>query len=660
MIRTLGMRLPQAFRRTVVLLIVLVLGVLALTRGPHGPEVLAKDEEESAKKAGLPAALALVPPDAIGFFHLRVADLWKSDLGKRYRTRFPREADGLEKGIKKALSLSPANIESCTTLYPSSGPWFFFTGMGRAEKDVIRGEKNEKPVDSSKKKEPDSKEEKKEEKPDAQQPVQVSALASHHTDELNDVALGPPPLIITTVKPYDRDAVLEAIAPNGQKFTYKGKTYYSKAPKSSFAWGVYFVGKRTFVIGPLGRLRQLVDNIVSGESRGPLHRALRLAAEKHLLAGGMQLVAKEGKKIRDNWTEMLLGQSKFGAVGRALQPLLQMETAAFTVDLNGELRANARLDFTDEKRSKKAVGAVDDALALLRIFGIGSLESSIQFALEELDESKAQETAMWQMLLAKKFGSAVRGAQVERNGKTVRIAVRAKINAQALDEQAKVALKAWKSDTRIMDAIRRTKVKNDLRQIGLAMHNYNDTYKFLPAASFQGEPALPTKNFHRGLSWRVAILPFIEQQELYRKFKLDEPWDSEHNKKLLKYMPKIFAPPRGVKSNVPFGTFYQVFVGNGAAFEPKENASIPRTFPDGTANTILIVEASKAVPWTKPEDIPYDPKKPLPKLGAAFENGFFVLMGDASTRFVKNSISKETLHAAITRAGGEVLGSDWE
>jgi hypothetical protein len=115
-----------------------------------------------------------------------------------------------------------------------------------------------------------------------------------------------------------------------------------------------------------------------------------------------------------------------------------------------------------------------------------------------------------------------------------------------------------------------------------------------------------------------------------------------------------------VKTDVPFGTFYQAFVGNGAAFEPKEVSSIPRSFQDGTSNTILIVEANKAVPWTKPEDIPYDPKKPLPKLGAAFENGFFVLMADASTHFIKNTVSKKTLHAAITRAGGEVLGSDWE
>jgi len=158
-------------------------------------------------------------------------------------------------------------------------------------------------------------------------------------------------------------------------------------------------------------------------------------------------------------------------------------------------------------------------------------------------------------------------------------------------------------------------------------------------------------------------LPFIEQGALgalYNQFHLDEPWDSPHNIKLLDKMPKIYAPPRGVKNKVKYGTFYQAFVGNGAAFDQKQEMSIPRSFPDGTANTILLVEASKAVPWTKPEDIPYNPKKPLPKLGAAFDNGFFVLMADASTRFIKNTISKETLHAAITRAGGEVLGSDWD
>jgi hypothetical protein len=233
------------------------------------------------------------------------------------------------------------------------------------------------------------------------------------------------------------------------------------------------------------------------------------------------------------------------------------------------------------------------------------------------------------------------------------VVLRAKMDPDTLDEEVQAALKDWKSDDRIAAALKRRKIQNDLRQLGIAMHNHNDTYKFLPP------PATQDKNGKPLLSWRVAILPFIEQENLYRQFKQDEPWDSEHNKKLLAMMPKVFAPPRGVKTKDKYSTFYQVFVGNGAAWENGRKMSIPRDFTDGTSNTILLVEAGKAVPWTKPEDIPYDPKKPLPKLGAAFEKGFFVVLADASVRLIKNTISQETLHAAITRAGGETLGIDW-
>lgn len=78
---------------------------------------------------------------------------------------------------------------------------------------------------------------------------------------------------------------------------------------------------------------------------------------------------------------------------------------------------------------------------------------------------------------------------------------------------------------------------NKLKQFGLACQNYHDTNDALPGniADKDGKPLL---------SWRIAILPFIEQQALYEQFKRDEPWDSEHNKKLIEKMPKLYAPVR--------------------------------------------------------------------------------------------------------------------
>jgi hypothetical protein len=107
-------------------------------------------------------------------------------------------------------------------------------------------------------------------------------------------------------------------------------------------------------------------------------------------------------------------------------------------------------------------------------------------------------------------------------------------------------------------------------------------------------------------SWRVLILPYIEQDDLYQEFRLNEPWDSPHNCRLLGKMPGTYAPPAGKAWQVPaYHTVCHVFVGRGAAFEGREGLRLPRDFTDGTSNTLLVVEAGKPVPWSKPENLAY-------------------------------------------------------
>src|SRR5205085_607175 len=103
---------------------------------------------------------------------------------------------------------------------------------------------------------------------------------------------------------------------------------------------------------------------------------------------------------------------------------------------------------------------------------------------------------------------------------------------------------------------------NNLKQIGLAFHNYADQKDGFPAAAITGPGGKPL------LSWRVAILPYIEQQALYQKFKLDEPWDSPHNKELIKYMPTVYACPSRNRDAEPGMTAYRVFAGKDTLLEP--------------------------------------------------------------------------------------------
>jgi hypothetical protein len=203
---------------------------------------------------------------------------------------------------------------------------------------------------------------------------------------------------------------------------------------------------------------------------------------------------------------------------------------------------------------------------------------------------------------------------------------------------------------RTTDLDRALSAKN-LGNLGLAMHNYHDANGALPGA------AILDKNGKPLLSWRVAVLPYVEELKLYQEFKLDEPWDSKHNKTLIAKMPKLYAPTIQGKPKKPNTTYYQVFTGPDALFTTKTKFSLRfQNVTDGTSNTAMIVEAAEPVVWSKPDDVAYDAKKALPKLGGLFAEGFHVTVGDGSARWIGRKTAKQAaLRALITPAGGEVF-----
>jgi hypothetical protein len=206
---------------------------------------------------------------------------------------------------------------------------------------------------------------------------------------------------------------------------------------------------------------------------------------------------------------------------------------------------------------------------------------------------------------------------------------------------------------KVREAATRLESMNNLKQIALAMAKYQDANNGrFPAA------AICDKNGKPLLSWRVAILPYIEQEHLYEQFKLDEPWDGPNNIRLLANVVRIYMLP-GDNTTPSDHTHYQVFVGNGAAFD-KTRGHSRQDFRDGISNTILVVAAEKAVPWTKPEDVDFDPNKPLlPLMSRHFRGGFPVALADGSVHLIPLNISENSLKAAITRNGGEGNLRNW-
>ncbi len=152
------------------------------------------------------------------------------------------------------------------------------------------------------------------------------------------------------------------------------------------------------------------------------------------------------------------------------------------------------------------------------------------------------------------------------------------------------------------EAARRAQSTNNLRQLSMATITYESAFNKLPErynVDANGKPLL---------SWRVHLLPYLGQQALYQQFKLDEPWDSDHNKKLIEQMPGLYNNPN---LNQPGMTNYLIPYGPGALYEDRTPVALDKVIATvGSSNTVLFVEAdaNQAVPWTKPDDLRLDPQ----------------------------------------------------
>ena len=156
------------------------------------------------------------------------------------------------------------------------------------------------------------------------------------------------------------------------------------------------------------------------------------------------------------------------------------------------------------------------------------------------------------------------------------------------------------------EAARRSQSTNNMRQIGLALLNYHDTQRAFPArANFdKGKPLLSC----------ASTVALLRPAALYKQFHLDEPWNSEHNRKLIPMMPALFRNPSALPR--PGMTHYLGVAGKGLMFDGAEGREIA-DISDGTSNTIMVVEINddRAAIWTQPGDWKSDPDHPLAGLG---------------------------------------------
>jgi hypothetical protein len=422
-------------------------------------------------------------------------------------------------------------------------------------------------------------------------------------------------LILTLRKPIDGDKVLQNLLLSAKVRMIHGQKVYAESVRVGFARA----DGKTLVLGSMGMIEKLLDP----ETALPAGN-LALTIEKarsHHLAGYL-----DPKELAE------MAAKDLPAAMAPVRPLLASKSGQFWAKLGLESQLHAQMEFADDKATERGRKSLNG----LRALGALSLSS--------LGDAYAATSKPLGAFL-NKVGKVLDESEVEQKGNQVSMKLTFTIEKGELNTLIKEAILP------LREMALKQQMANHFKQLGIAMHAYNDTTGTFPTATTYD------KDGKALLSWRVHVLPYIEQQALYNEFKLDEPWDSAHNKKLLAKMPALYAVP-GKKPAIEGGTRIQGFVGKGAFFEGKRGLGIG-SFTDGLSNTFMLVEAEREVPWTKPDDLPFDPDaKMLPKLGGAFPGGFHALFGDGSVRFLKSTTKPETLKLYIQRNDGMVIPND--
>jgi len=375
--------------------------------------------------------------------------------------------------------------------------------------------------------------------------------------------------------------------------------------------------------------------LASRRSTGAVHRMLAKTSTEHHVTTVVTL-----DPMREFIAEQL---TQVPPLPLPLNTLRQIPSLLESVELNMKL-IGPGTELKLHAKSAKAAQDLERIFSNNLAFGKQMLLTQMAQQINDQEEVFREAALVYFRRVASLFEEMIRP---ERDGKTLTFRSDGDAATQVATTGILVAL-LLPAVQAAREAARRTQSKNNMKQIMLAMHNHHDAKGRLPAA------ANYDKDGKRLLSWRVHVLPFIEQGELYRQFHLDEPWDSEHNRKLISKMPDLYRSPNAA-ANVTT-TNYLAVTGKGNAFDGKEGTQF-RSFVDGLSNTIMFVEADldRSVVWTKPADLEFDADDPLDGLGDLRPGVFQVAMGDGSIQTISNTIDLGVLRALMTRGGREAV-----
>ncbi|MGE3807489.1 MAG: DUF1559 domain-containing protein [Gemmataceae bacterium] len=446
-----------------------------------------------------------------------------------------------------------------------------------------------------------------------QEHEQKLGLSMEDIDRVTAVFLGPPAgnkppptaYIISTRRAMDQQKLVEEYGQKGAKEVKLGKTKVTYYPLKD-GLGVNFVSKFVAVIAPPGLLTRVPP---LKPAPGPLEADVK-ETEDHTIVISLDAAAA------------MPGLA--GELPPSLGAARQAKHVSVMINTTDSLAGKILLAFPNPNVAKGVAGVLKNAVP-----GLQQTATKMPLPINDLQK---------QSFIRSRMDAAFKGLQIDQEGSGV--ALRMQVSG---DDLALIPEIFRSQINQVQDAAGRAAVINNLKRIALAMHQYELENGHLPPAAIYG------KDGKALLSWRVAILPQLGEADLYKEFKLDEPWDSAHNKALLDRMPKIYELPNQEK---PGTTHLRAFSGPATVFDGQKGLGFA-DIKDGTERTFAVVEAGESVPWTKPLDMPYELGKPLPPLGKMEPGAFLGLFLNGRVRSIP--LEESRIRAYISRQGKEAI-----
>jgi hypothetical protein len=531
-----------------------------------------------ASAQGLPADLAAVPPAALGFVHVRIADLLKHKSLADYRKLFEKAGDRALTAFDGQFAPRPSSLDRVTAV-------------------VLPG----------------------------QRPEEIFAAVLHFT------------------QPFDLAAVRASYLPGAEAVKNSAKPLFVDKLSGT---ALFAPDPQTLVVGPADTILKVYLAAPAEATPHPLKAALAAAA-----AGTKAVYAAV------NVANLSLPAEALEQIPEPFRPLIAAESVTLSVALADSATVSLNAVYADDAAAVAAEKSMKQGAEMLRKL-IAQYRQQPEAALfgkapvkgfRKLDEMPDALGAVAQIAALNFADDLLADLPVKRAGNVLAATVELPPMMTAYVGLSSASLGLLvPAVQKVREAAARQQSTNNLQQIALAVHSYHDANGAFPPAAIVNKKGKPL------LSWRVMVLPYLEQNALYEQFKLDEPWDSEHNLPLGQVVIKVYTDPRSTAAQGL--THYKVFVGKDAGFPLLKGRTIA-SIADGTSNTIMAVAAGDAVPWSKPEDFEFDMSKPAPDLSKPFPVILAAFM-DGSVRaidpsgFVKN---KDLLKWLINPADGNVI-----